>query len=574
MANFAPNGIVDLMSGISWHSDYADVRLFNSITEQKNWFAARPKITFDNCSYTRGSQQFVAVNANIETLWQYNYMRYQNENMGDKWFYAFIDRYEYRAPMTTYVYFTIDVFQTWMFDFSFLESMIEREIGPYSRGDKFFIPESLDYGTDYDVVATSFVDGVGLDSTTNGSYVLVASTIDLGESFGSYENPNVVSASGSRINNLPYGCNFYKITFDKISDFFNGFKNYPWICNGIIGMTIIPEYMTRAVPERTINLGGGSGIMIDQLMSGSNVIATETAWSGNIFSNFPQVSHPKLLMFPYSLIEISCQNGGSLILKPQYVNGQTISILRRNVVGMNPKIKYYLDGYCGDGQLYDFSLSIDDFPQLPLLNVNYLLSSFQTDKLISQGQKLAQADIAFGGINSAIGFLTGSSMGGVGSKGFDLLGAITAGLSNAGNFVSSGLGILQNSLHTKQSIDQMEAIKDRANAQSPTLQTQTGGTSFNYATGQMGVTIRWKMVAEEYRQVLGDYFKRFGVKITRLKTPNIRQMTRFDYLKCADCKISANMPQDDEMLIINACNNGVTFWHDDDIGNYENNGGI
>lgn len=551
MANFAPNGIVDLMSGISWHSDYADVRLFNSITEQKNWFAARPKITFDNCSYTRGSQQFVAVNANIETLWQYNYMRYQNENMGDKWFYAFIDRYEYRAPMTTYVYFTIDVFQTWMFDFVFLESMIEREIGPYTRGDKFFIPESLDYGTDYDVVATAFVDGVGLDSTTNGSYVLVASTIDLGESFGSYENPNVVSASGSRINNLPYGCNFYKITFDKISDFFNGFKNYPWICNGIIGMTIIPEYMTRAVPERTVNLGGGSGIMIDQLVSGSNVIATETAWSGNIFSNFPQVSHPKLLMFPYSLIEISCQNGNSLILKPQYVNDQTISILRRNVVGMNPKIKYYLDGYCGEGEMYDFSLSLNDFPQLPLLNVNYMLSSFQTDKLITQSQMNQIGNYFLNGISSLFSF--GGRTGGA---------------------ISSLLGIGQNVMNAQQSIDQMEAIRDRANAQSPTLQTQAGGTSFNYATGQMGVTIRWKMVAEEYRQVLGDYFKRFGVKIARLKIPNIHQMTRFDYLKCADCKISANMPQDDEMIIINACNNGVTFWHDDGIGNYENNGGI
>ena len=548
MANFAPNGIVDLISGINWHSDYADVRLFNGLTEQQAWFSARPKITFINCSYTRGSQQFVAVDENIENLWQYNYMRYQNETMGDKWFYAFIDRLEYRAPMTTYVYFTIDVFQSWMFDFTFLQSMVEREISPYSRGDKFFLPESLDYGTDYDVVASTLVDNVGLTSTTNGSYVLIASTIDLSQSFGSYENPNLTTASGARINNLPYGCNFYKLTLDSISDFFIFFKNYPWISNRIIGMTIIPEYMTRSVPERTVNLGG-SGMLIDQLTSGSNVIATETAWSGNIFSNFPEVSHPKLLMFPYSLIEISCQNGSSLIIKPQYVNSSSISVLRRNVVGMSPEIKYYIDGYTGDGQMYDFSITLNDFPQLPVLNVDYMLSSYQTNKLTTQGQFNSIGNYLIGGISN---LFSSSSL-------LSALGSI--------------LGIGQSVMNTQYNIDQMDAIRDRAQAQSPTLQTQAGGTSFNYATGQMGVTIRWKMIAEEYRNVIGDYFKRFGVKVARLKTPNIKQMTRFDYLKCADCKLSGNMPQDDEIIIIQACNSGVTFWHDDNIGNYDNNQG-
>lgn len=553
MANFAPNGVVDLISGINWHSDYADVRLFNSLTEQQAWFSARPKITFINCSYTRGSQQFVAVDENIENLWQYNYMRYQNETMGDKWFYAFIDRLEYRAPMTTYVYFTIDVFQSWMFDFTFLQSMVEREISPYSRGDKFFLPESLDYGTDYEVVASTLVDNVGLTSTTNGSYVLIASTIDLSQSFGSYESPNVVSASGCRINNLPYGCNFYKLTLDNVPNFFSAFNKYPWISNGIVGMTIIPEYMTRTVPERSINMGGAGGVLIDELMSGSNVIATETVWEGNIFTNFPSVSHPKLLMFPYSLIEISCQNGSSLIIKPQYVNATSLSIMRRNVLGMSPEIKYFLDGYTGEGQLYDYSLSLRDFPQLPVLNTNYMLSEYQTNKLTTQGQLNTIGNYFVSGLSGALMSLVLPS--------------------SLVSLLSSLLGIGGNVMNSQYSIDQMDAMRDRAEAQSPTLQTQAGGTSFNYATGQMGVTIRWKMIAEEYRNVIGDYFKRFGVKVARLKTPNINQMTRFDYLKCADCKLSGNMPQDDEMIIIQACNSGVTFWHDDNIGNYDNNQG-
>lgn len=546
MANFAPNGYVELISGIKWHGDYADVRLFSSEIEQINWFNLQTKIAFDNCSYTRESQQFVAVNENIENLWQYNYMRYQNETMGNKWFYAFIDRLEYRAPMTTFVYFTIDVFQTWMFDYTFLESLIDRETVAATAGTKFYAPEIIDYGTEYETVSTAFVDGVGLDSTAGGSYVLIASTIDLGQDFGTYNQPNVVASSGVRINNLPYGCNFYKVNFSGISDFFNGFKDYPWISNGIIGMTIIPDYMLATVPVETISMGGsGSGLLIQQLLSGNNTIASSGVWTGNIFDNFEAVTHPKLLMWPYSFIEISAQNGYSIIVKPQYLNGSNLTVFRRSVVGMNPEIKYYLDGYQGDGEMYDYAISIKDFPQLPLLNVNYMLSSFQTDRLVTQGQ-----------LNNLGGYFLNS-----------------IGSLFSGNLISSLANIAGGVMSTQMSIDQAEAIRDRANAQSPTLQTQAGGTSFNYATGQLGLTIRWKMIPEGYRNIVGEYFTKCGVKSNRLKVPNINQMSRFDYLKTIDCKIDAHMPHDDESIIINACNAGVTFWHDDNIGIYDNNQG-
>lgn len=554
MAQFEPDGNVDLIEGINWHNDYVDVRLFDSLEEQTAWFSAKPKLSFTNCSYTRQTEQFVNVDENIENLWKYSYLRFQNVNMGTKWFYAFITRLEYRAPSTTRVYFEIDVFQTWMFDFSFLQCLVERETVPAVRGDKFFTAEGLDFGTNYEVVASQTVDLVGLESQSGGSYVLITSTIDLSVDFGSYENPNIESATGVRINNLPGGCNFYKLNLDQVPEFFGALKGYPWVSNGIIGLTIIPDYMLATVPVTTIELGGSSGILIQQLNSGNNVISSTGVYTGNIFSNFPEVMHPKLLMFPYSFIEISCQNGTSLIVKPQYLNNQSLTIYRRSVVGMSPEIKYYLDGYCGDGDMYDYSLTINDLPQLPVLNTSYLLSVSQT---------LASANMSKVG-----GFVTGSIgyMGGLvsGAAGAGFAGLLNSLLGNTGNYV----------YNTLSSAQQAEQASAAAEAQSPTLQTQAGGSGFNYATGEMGVVIRWKMVSSEYRAIIGEFFNKYGVKTTRVKTPNIRQMTRFDYLKTIGCKLSAAMPNDDEEIIVQACNNGITFWHDNNIGNYDNNQGV
>lgn len=535
MANFAPNGTVDLISGINWYSDYADVRLFNNLTEQINWFTARPKATFTDCSYTRGSQQFVAVNANIETLWQYNYMRYQNENMGNKWFYAFIDRLEYRAPMTTYVYFTIDVFQTWQFDFIFLQCQIIREhVGVQNVGDKYFVDEGLSYGDEYETVYTAKMDAV----TPNSALTLITSTIDLDASFGSYEDPNVVAENGAVVDSLASGAGYYLLGTPEgdtsVEDFFGVMKEYPWICNGIISLTNIPAYMASNLQLAQISLGETS--YFAARVQGSTPPTPQLILDENVFQFFETVPNPKLLMYPYAVIEISCQNGSTLIIKPQYLNGNNLTIQRYNVLSYNPEVKYVIQGYRGDGDGLDFSLRIKDFPKLPILNTSYMLSE-------SQAVHAENYSYISEMINTVLG----------------------AASENA-NPPADVTNIVRRSRENIYQVGQ-------AYATSPTVSGQQGETGFNFAIGEMGLIIRWKQIAPKFREIIGNYLNMFGLKVNDVAVPNPNKMIRFDFLQTLDCKISANMPDDDARIIIDACNNGVRFWHDDGIGNYENNGG-
>lgn len=100
---------------------------FNNVQEQEDYFKSLPCIEMDKCTYQR-KDNVIRFNGHIDSIIQYNYVMYKNNNYSNKYFYAFITGMEYVNNNTTFIYITTDVFQTWQFDFTFKESFIEREM--------------------------------------------------------------------------------------------------------------------------------------------------------------------------------------------------------------------------------------------------------------------------------------------------------------------------------------------------------------------------------------------------------------------------------------------------------------
>lgn len=541
---FEPNGTITLLSGIPFTSDYLHTRNFSSLNEQFNYFASKPNKAYTATQAVRQDLTYVAIDENIEQLWQYNYMMYQNETMGNKWFYAFIDRLEMKAASCTFMYFHIDVMQTWMFDVSIKECFIERRHpGIESIGTKYYAPESVYYGENYEVVNDTIVDVVR--DTTDSSCVLLISNVDLSADFGSYEEPKIVGAEGGVVHHMPTACNYYVVAPDKwgdasIRDVFDLIRTYPWVSKGIIGMTILPNYAVDGVQVQEIGIGG-SGFIIGQLV-GDSAPRVATVFNRNVFDSFAPVKNKKLLMYPYAFVEISCQNGTTLVVKPQYLNGSNMAIQRSSLITFNPEIKYWVGSYEGIGEEYDFSITIKDLPQLPVQDSSYLLSINQ-QKFLAAGDRIKTGTSAIG---SVIGNLLTGNFGGA-------VGAVTGGVLD-----------VQNSLFKE----------NQSEAQSPTLNGQIGGSGFNYAHEKMGVTIRWKQIPQGYRNIIDDYFTMYGYEWDEVETPDPTRMSRFDFVKTKGCIIYGNAPQEDIQEMIKVYNKGVTFWHDDDIGNFNNNVGV
>lgn len=100
---------------------------FTNKETQYNYFWNLPKIGINDGSYQR-KDGVIRYPAHIDTIQEYNYCMYRNDNYSNKWFYAFIVDMTYINDNMTYITLKTDVFQTWQFDLNWKQSFIEREM--------------------------------------------------------------------------------------------------------------------------------------------------------------------------------------------------------------------------------------------------------------------------------------------------------------------------------------------------------------------------------------------------------------------------------------------------------------
>lgn len=100
---------------------------FANAEAQYNYFNSLPHLQEDNCSYQR-KDNVIRFPAHIDTILEYNYVMYQNENYSNKWFYSFITNMRYVNDNMTEITIATDVFQTWQFDIVYRQCFVEREM--------------------------------------------------------------------------------------------------------------------------------------------------------------------------------------------------------------------------------------------------------------------------------------------------------------------------------------------------------------------------------------------------------------------------------------------------------------
>lgn len=100
---------------------------FSNKNAQTTYFLGLSHLEINNISYQR-KDSIIRYPAHIDSIIQYNYCMYQNENYTNKWFYAYITGMRYINDGMTEILIQTDVYQTWQFDLTFKESFVEREM--------------------------------------------------------------------------------------------------------------------------------------------------------------------------------------------------------------------------------------------------------------------------------------------------------------------------------------------------------------------------------------------------------------------------------------------------------------
>ena len=181
---------------------------FTNANVQFEYFNSLPNLEIDNISYQR-KDSIIKYPAHIDSLLEYNYCMYQNENYTNKWFYAFITDMKYINDNMTEITIKTDVFQTWQFDIIYKNSFIEREHVNDDTIGKNILPENLDLGEFVCNKKEQWLNANEGIFTPEGNLVIVIGVTEL---------PDGTSQQGVDTDGIYQGLRYYVYNYSDISN--------------------------------------------------------------------------------------------------------------------------------------------------------------------------------------------------------------------------------------------------------------------------------------------------------------------------------------------------------------------
>ena len=614
--NFMPETEVYLLSGIPFNISYNNVRDFDTIDEQTAYFLGKQKYKFDKLTYQRVTQQTIKLDINYNDLLDCNYIMFQNQSNKGKWYYAFITDYEFVSQNCTIITYQLDVFQTYLFDFHFQSTYVEREHTKRFNNDGTPVINTLDeglaYGYDYECYNIEHVQ-----QCDNIIWAVLVSKLNL------VTYPTKLYG-GSRTGKIPTTLYYYCVPIridnafvdlkingkqvSSIQSIISKFQNDTNFVNNLVSF-----YYTDTIPcevsfDGNDNITSNSSYLDVFDVAGLTLVTAgrygydtiNKTIANNIYDKLPKYEESKLLMYPYTIVEIADQKGNTFTLKPENIardNLPKFEIEMSSSIGTEPKCAYIIKNYLGNTRDFkELSQGIinNDLSAIPILD-DYTASYIQANKnsiattnayAIDNAQRGINQNNANNRINNAIldkqqaysglengisalsSALQGNIAGAVGNiystiKNYDLSQGERAKMNMNNEFANENLRI-----NAEQQIGLTQAKIADINNIPPTIRNLGNNGLFSYGNGITGIYIYYKTIRPEYVRQLTAYFKMFGYKVNRLEIPNLKSRLSYNYIKTADANIIGNIPNNYLNTLQGIFDKGITIWHTDDIGNY------
>lgn len=614
--NFMPETEVYLLSGIPFNISYNNVRDFDTIDEQTAYFLGKQKYKFDKLTYQRVTQQTIKLDINYNDLLDCNYIMFQNQSNKGKWYYAFITDYEFVSQNCTIITYQLDVFQTYLFDFSFQSTYIEREHTKRFNNDGIPVINTLDeglaYGYDYECYNIEHVQ-----QCDNIIWAVLVSKLNL------ISYPTKLYG-GSRTGKIPTTLYYYCVPIridnanidlkvngkqvSSVQSIISKFQNDTNFVNNLVSF-----YYTDTIPcevsfDGNDNITSNSSYLDVFEVAGLTLVTAgrygydtiNKTIANNIYDKLPKYAESKLLMYPYTIVEIADQKGNTFTLKPENIarnNLPKFEIEMSSSIGTEPKVAYIVKNYLGNTRDFkELSQGIinNDLSAIPILD-DYTASYIQANKnsiattnayAIDNAQRGINQNNANNRINNAIldkqqaysglengisalsSALQGNIAGAVGNiystiKNYDVSQGERAKMNMNNEFANENLRI-----NAEQQIGLTQAKIADINNIPPTIRNLGNNGLFSYGNGITGIYIYYKTIRPEYVRQLTAYFKMFGYKVNRLEIPNLKSRLSYNYIKTADANIIGNIPNNYLNTLKGIFDKGITIWHTDDIGNY------
>lgn len=498
---------------------YTDVRWFTSTGAQSGFFASKAIGTFTEMSYQRVQgtvpggrpQMTITIPEVADKYYNANYLMFQSENTGAKWFYAFIRRVEYISPTVTRITYELDYFQSYITQFEIKPSYVEREHASAAEDQYFANTTPEPVGVDYwEIMSKQSITPAQLG--TVGAPFITAAVV-----------PDKELIEGGTVQ---YGA-LYAGIYSGLYYYTVSASNYATMNSFLAQLNekgkidqVQAVFMSPITPLK----GSGSGAQPWVFQTPPNIGSITTAAGSYTFKN------KKLAAWPFCFYRLRPTTGGQEVdLKPELCGSQLtgITVFSNTPDGTMALVPNY------DGQSPDYTQAVT--------YNNTVQSSWSKD---TYANWLAQNQVS-----NAI-------------KGITMIGktAIGAATGNAGMVLSGAVDMVD-------MIGQNQAIK----AQPDSGRGNPLSGSLAMSMGREGFEIYHYVPNPQAAERIDDFFNMFGYAIGKVKVPNTDTRAAWNYVKCQNVVIAGSVPVEGMREIKAAFNRGIRLWHIDNVGDYSAN---
>ena len=510
--------------------DYSESSMINLVTSKQ-------VAAFNNCSFIR-NEDAIDLEVAYGTALQSDYLAFQNPNYSNKWFFAFIDKVEYKGERNTRIYYTVDVCSTWYDYWTAQKCWVIREHANTDNAGDNLVPENIELG---EFVCNG--DRVMLTDNRAIRYCLISTAKPNATTKYVYNNLCGVICSG-QLFVFKYAAQFANFILamsdagklDAISQAYI----VPDSCfNFDDDLTLHDDLAPNAEEEKLYyTFNGASAPYTDDV----NISRP------NSLNGYTPVNK-KLLTAPFCSIVVTNNAGSATNYAYEYFSNPTACKFRSRfmpVVGAS--IITLPCDYKGVPYNYNEAITGAKFPALQWTGDTY--TNWLTQNAVNIG-----------------------------------LGVVSDGIGLAKSAIALNNGDIKSAASGVESVG-VSIVNQMSELYKHSLVPMTIRGSSNIGDVMAGLkelsTYAFRMsITSQFAERIDQYFTRYGYATNKLKLPNQTGRATFNYVQIAAGENigypSANfsVPPSDMEIINNAYRSGVTIWHNhDNIGNFDLANGI
>lgn len=498
-----PNTTIKILGDVRLKKDYKNTLGFDTSTAQYNYFNSKviSGLTLTKQYYQRYDRGVISVNVDVSKLYKADYLMFQNNDFGSKWFYAFINNVEYVSTNVSRIYYEIDVLQSWWFNWDFGECFVERmhtptdEVGDWLAEEPVTLCNPLYYsrhefvfGRKYKYIVTCAFE---ISDINAESYSL--------EDINGY---TIREVSGSVV---AYPFNVYELNLEQYEKLIDAIYNTSVDRRSeVIGVRIVPEYFLtspQTVDVKVPSTVGGYTPNNKKLLTSQ--FRHLQATTGDVTKNYAYEFLSNPARFWCTLSEF--EPDPCIIVEPTIFGG----------VHWHDSDRLYC-------KLASTGFTIDTFPSRMMQEL--LLNIIPTG--IESISKIATV--------AANDSLSAGKL-------------MSAGISTAADIINSvGTGIVKSYLAPNENVGSADGWA-------------------KFSTNDYPFAFYHVSIDPRDAKRLDAFFTAYGYQINEIIKPDIDSRERVNYLKTRNCNlINVSCPVDVQDKICSIFDSGVSVWHSPD----------